>query len=183
MKITSAPSGNPRIIHMKMRPTLELGFSTAPCSTAANLKTPVQDPQTTPSLTVDTAPASLIPSNAAHAQLAVSGTPASPTATGGVSTTTTQQLPVSLERAPPPRTMSCREPHVHDLLLRLKRKNAVDNVRTSPQVLELLHVSSVLWRTLTHPVKMSVEQLVGIVEDPYWRSGGSVPHLTSAQLP
>ena len=88
MKITSAPSGNPRIIHMKMRPTLELGFSTAPCSTAANLKTPVQDPQTILSPTADTDPASLIPSNAARAQHAVSGTPASPTATGGVTSTT-----------------------------------------------------------------------------------------------
>ena len=84
MKITSAPSGNPRIIHMKMRPTLELGFSTAPCSTAANLKTPVQDPQTTPSPTVDTDPASLTPSNAARAQHVRSRTPVGLTATGGV---------------------------------------------------------------------------------------------------
>ena len=147
MKITSAPSGNPRIIHMKMRPTLELGFSTAPCSTAANLKTPVQDPQTTPSLTVDTAPASLIPSNAARAQLAVSGTPASPTATGGVSTTTTQQQHVSMEPAPPPRTSRCREPPVHSLLWRLRRMNAVDNVRTSRPVLELICASIALKRT------------------------------------
>ena len=82
MKITSAPSGNPRIIHMKMRPTLELGFSTAPCSTAAILETPVQN--TRPSPTADIDPASLTPSNAARAQHAVRRTPVSLTASGGV---------------------------------------------------------------------------------------------------
>ena len=61
--------------------------------------------------------------------------------------------------------------------------NAVDNERTSPTKLDLTCARAVLKRTSTPPVKMSVEQLVGIVEDPYWRSGGSVPHLTSAQLP
>ena len=61
--------------------------------------------------------------------------------------------------------------------------NAVDNVETSPPKLDLTPVKAVLWKKLTPPVKMSVEQLVGIVEDQLWRSGGSVPHLTSAQLP
>ena len=82
MKITSAPSGNPRIIHMKMRPTLELGFSTAPCSTAANQETPVRNTQASP--TADTDPASLTPSNAARAQHVRSRTPVGLTATGGV---------------------------------------------------------------------------------------------------
>ena len=152
MKITSAPSGNPRIIHMKMRPTLELGFSTAPCSTAANQETPVHNTPLSP--TVDADPASLTPSNAARALHAVSGTPVGLTATGGVSITTTQQQPVSLEPAPPPRTCSCREPPVHALLWRLKRMNAVDNVTTSPPKLALTRVKAAWWRKLTPPVKM-----------------------------
>ena len=57
--------------------------------------------------------------------------------------------------------------------------NAVDNVRT----FLLLHASPVLWTPLMNLANSFVEQLVGIVEDPSWRSGGSVPHLTSAQLP
>ena len=183
METSSATSGSLHIIHMRMRPTLELGSSPALCSTAANLEAPVQNPPTIPSPTVDTDPASLTPSNAARAQHAVSWTPVELTATGGVSITTTQQQPVSLEPAPPPPTCSCREQHVHSLLWRLRRMNAVDNVRTFPPTLDLAHVRPVLKTTLTPPVKMSVEQLVGIVEDPYWRSGGSVPHLTSAQLP
>ena len=82
MKITSAPSGNPRIIHMKMRPTLELGSSPALCSTAANLGAPVQNIRLSP--TVDTDPANLTPSNGSHAQLVVGWTPVGVTATGGV---------------------------------------------------------------------------------------------------
>ena len=143
MKITSAPSGNPRIIHMKMRPTLELGFSTAPCSTAANLEAPVQN--TPPSPTVDTDPASLTPSNSSRAQHAERRTPVSLSATGGVRITTTQQQHVSLERAPPPRTSSCREPPVHALLWRLKMENAVDNVGTSPRMQEVQRVKAASW--------------------------------------
>ena len=173
--------GSPPTIHMKMRISLELEHLTALCSTAANLGAPVQN--TPPSPTVDTAPVSLTPSNAARAQHAVSWTPVELTATGGVSITTTQQQHVSLEPAPPPHTCSCREPPVHSLLWRLRRMNAVDNAGTSPPKRDLTPVKAAWWRTLTPPVKMSVEQLVGIVEDPYWRSGGSVPHLTSAQLP
>ena len=180
-KTSSATSGSLHIIHMRMRPTLELGSSPARCSTAANLGAPVQN--TPPSPTVDTDPVSLTPSNAARAQHAVGKTPVGLSATGGVSITTTQQQPVSLEPAPPPPTCSCREPPVHSLLWRLRRMNAVDNARTSPPVLELTPARTALRRTLTPPVKMSVEQLVGIVEDPYWRSGYSVSHLTSVQLP
>ena len=160
---------------------MNLGASPARCSTAANLGAPVQN--TPPSPTVDTAPASLTPLNAARAQHAVSWTPVGLSATGGVNLTTTQQQHVSLEPAPRPRTCSCREPPVHSLLWRLKRMNAVDNVGTSPLMPEQQRVNSASLTSLTPPVKMSVEHLVGIVEDPYWRSGGSVPHLTSAQLP
>ena len=70
-------------------------------------------------------------------------------------------------------------PHVPSLLLRLRRMSAVDNVR----IFLLLHASPVLWTPLMNLANSSVEHLVGIVEDPYWRSGGSVPHLTSAQSP
>ena len=138
-RTSSVPTGNPPTIPSKMRPTLELGSSPAHCSTAANLDTPVQNTQ--PSPTADTAPASLTPSNAARAQHAVSWTPVELTATGGVSITTTQQQPVSLEPAPPPRTCSCREPPVHALLWRLRRISAVRNVRTSPLILPLNHAS------------------------------------------
>ena len=61
--------------------------------------------------------------------------------------------------------------------------SAVDNVGISPPMLELPHASIVLWTPLMNLARSLVEQLVGIVEDPYWRSGGSVPHLTSIQLP
>ena len=148
-----------------MRPSLELGSSPALCSTAANLGAPVQNTQ--PSPTVDTDPVSLTPSNAACALHAVSWTPAELTATGGVCSITKQRQHVSTELAPPPPTSSCREQPVQDLPWRPETMNAVDNVMTSPPVLVLDHASSVLWRTLTHPVKMSVEQTVGIVEDPY----------------
>ena len=140
MGIFSATSGSLPIIHMKMRPTLERGHSTALCSTAANLETPVQN--TPPSPTVDTDPVSLTPSNAARAQHAVGRTPAGLTASGGgVSITTTQRQPVSSVPARLPPTTSCREPHAHDLLWRPRRMNAVDNVKTSPQVL----VIAALW--------------------------------------
>ena len=86
MKIYSASTGNPPITPMKMRTTLELGSSTALCSTAANLGAPAQN--TPPSPTVDTAPASLTPSNAARAQHVRSRTPADLSATGGVTSTT-----------------------------------------------------------------------------------------------
>ena len=85
METSSATSGSLHIIHMKMRPSLELGSSPALCSTAANLGAPVQN--TPPSPTVDTAPASLTPSNAARAQHVRSRTPADLTATGGVTST------------------------------------------------------------------------------------------------
>ena len=164
-KVSCAPTGNPHIIPMKMRPTLELDFSTALCSTAVSLETPVQN--IPPSPTVDTAPAFLTPSNAARALHAVSWTPAELTATGGVCSITKQRQHVSSELAPPPPTSSCREQPVQDLPWRRNTMNAVDNVETSPPVLVLDHASSVLWRTLTPLVKMSVEQTVGIVEDPY----------------
>ena len=72
-------------------------------------------------------------------------------------------------------------PHVPSLLSRLRRRNAVDNVKTFS--LPHPHASIVLLLRLMNLANSLVEQLVGIVEDPYWRSGGSVPHLTSAQLP
>ena len=150
METSSATSGSLHIIHMKMRPSLELGSSPALCSTAANLGAPVQN--TPPSPTVDTAPASLTPSNAAHAQHAVGKTPADLTATGGVSITTTQRQLVSLEPAPPPPTCSCREPRVHSLLWRLRRMNAVDNVGTSRLMPEQQRVNSASLTSSTPPV-------------------------------
>ena len=164
METSSATSGSLHIIHMRMRPTLELGSSPARCSTAANLGAPVQNTPSSP--TVDTDPASLTPSNAARAQHAVIGTPVGLTATAGACTITKQLQHVSTEPAPPPRTWSCREQPVQDLLWRLRRVNAVDSVRTFPPVLELTSARTVLRRTLTPPVRMSVEQTVGIVEEP-----------------
>ena len=72
---------------------------------------------------------------------------------------------------------------VPSLLSRPRRMSAVDTVRTSPTMLELLHARIVLLPPLMNLANSSVDQTAGIVEDPYWRSGGSVPHLTSAQLP
>ena len=177
METSSATSGSLLIIHMKMRPTVGLGFSPALCSTAANLEAPVQNTPLSPTAATD--PVSLTPSNAARAQHVRSRTPADLSATGGVTSTTSMLMEshkqgVSSEPAPPPPTCSCREPRVHSLLWRLRRMNAVDYVRTSPPVLELAHVRPVLKTTLTPPVKMSVEHPVGIVADPYWRKLGSV---------
>ena len=104
-------------------------------------------------------------------------------ATEGVHITTALVQDVCLESAPPPPTEKNLGPHVHNLLSRLKRMNAVDNVRTSPLRLGLLRASIASLTSLTPPASSKVEQTVGIVEDPYWRSGGSVPHLTSVQLP
>ena len=145
METSSATSGTLPTTHMRMKISLELESSPVLCSTAANLGAPVQN--TPPSPTVDTAPASLTPSNAARAQHARSRTPADLTATGGVSITTTQRQLVSLVPAPPPPTCSCREPPVHSLLWRLRRMNAVDNVGTSPPILELVPARVALWRT------------------------------------
>ena len=146
MEISSATSGSLPTIHMRMRPTLDLGSSPALCSTAAILEALVLNTQLSP--TADIAPASPTPSNAALAQHAVSGTPADLTASGGgVSITTMQQQLVSLEPAPPPHTTSCREPPVHSLLWRLKRMHAVDNVRTSQPILDLTTARAALWRT------------------------------------
>ena len=100
----------------------------------------------------------------------------------GVSTTTAQQQDVSLERAPVLPSGRVLAPHVPSLPWRLRRMSAVDNVRTSPLMLEL-PVSPVLQAALMPLANSSVEQLVGIVEDLFWRSGGSVPHQTSVQLP
>ena len=157
METSSATSGSLPTIHMKMRPTLELGSSPAHCSTAANRGAPVQNTQL--SSTADTAPASLTPSNAARAQHVRSRTPADLTATGGVTSTTSMLMEspkrcVSSEHAQPSRTWNCREPRAHDLLRRLRRMSAVDNVRTSPPMPELTHVKAVLKITLTPPVKM-----------------------------
>ena len=149
METSSATSGSLHIIHMRMKISLELWSSPALCSTAANLGAPVQN--TPPSPTLVTAPVSLTPSNAARAQHAVSWTPVELTATGGVSITTTQQQHVSLVPAPPPPTCSCREPHVHSLLLRLRRRNAADNARTSQMMPEQQRVSSASLTSLTPP--------------------------------
>ena len=104
-------------------------------------------------------------------------------ATEGVHITTALEQDVCLEYAPPPPTGKTLGPRVHNLLSRLKRTSAVDSVGTSPLMPEQQRVNSASLTSLTPPVKISVEQTVGIVEDPSWRSGGSVPHLTSAQLP
>ena len=116
-----------------MTPSLDFGHSTALCSTAANPEAPVQNTPQSPTVVTD--PVFLTPSNAARAQRAVSWTPAGLTASGGVSITTNLGQHVNLEPAPPPPISSCREPPVQDLLLRLRRMNAVDSVRTSPVML------------------------------------------------
>ena len=114
-----------------------------------------------------TDPVFLTPSNAARAQRAVSWTPAGLTASGGVSITTNLGQHVNSEPAPPPPTSSCREPPVHSLLWRLRRRNAVDNVRTSPPMMELQYVNPAFLTPLMNHVSNSVEQLVGIVEDQF----------------
>ena len=99
----------------------------------------------------------------------------------GACITTVQQQNVSSEPAPVLLTRRLLAPHVPSLPWRPKKMSAVDNVRTSPPMLELARI--VLLPPLMNLANSSVEHLVGIVEDPSWRSGGSVPHLTSAQLP
>ena len=101
----------------------------------------------------------------------------------GVSITTVLQQNVSLVPALVLLTRRLLAPHVPSLPSRPRRRSAVDHVRTSPPLLEFPHASPVLWTPLMNLANSSVEQLAGIVEDPSWRSGGSVPHLTSAQLP
>ena len=152
---------------------------TVPCCHHATTNTSATPP-TPPSPMQAPESASRTPSSAGHALL-VQGREDS--ATEGVRITTALELDVCLESAPPLPIEKILAPPVHNLLSRLRRRSAVDNVRTSPPMLELPHARAALWTPLTPPVKMSVEQLVGIVEDPYWRSGGSVPHLTSARLP
>ena len=83
-RISCVTTGNPRIVHMKMIPSLELGSSPASCSTPANPRAPAQNLQTIPSPTADTDPASLTPSNAARAQHVHSETPADLSATRDV---------------------------------------------------------------------------------------------------
>ena len=101
----------------------------------------------------------------------------------GACITTVLQQNVSSEPAPVLLTRRLLAPHVPSLPWRPKKMSAVDNVRTSPPMLELLHARIVSLPPLMNLANSSAEQLVGIVEDPYWRSGGSVPHLASAQLP
>ena len=99
----------------------------------------------------------------------------------GACITTVLQQNVSSEPAPVLLTRRLLAPHVPSLPWRPKKMSAVDNVRTSPPMLELARIVSL--SPLMNLANSSVEQTAGIVEDPSWRSGGSVPHLTSAQLP
>ena len=94
----------------------------------------------------------------------------------GVCITTVLQQPASSVAALVLPTRRLLAPHVPSLPWRPRRRSAVDNVRKSP--VELVRI--VLLLRLTHLANFSVEQLVGIVEDPYWRSGGSVQHQLAA---
>ena len=85
--------------------------------------------------------------------------------------------------APGPPTGRRRAPRVLNSPWRLRRKNVRSSVRTSPRPVEQLHAKTASMTTFHLPVCSLVVLAAGIVEDPYWRSGGSVPHLTSAQLP
>ena len=93
--------------------------------------------------------ASRTPSSAGHALL-VQGREDS--ATEGVHITTALELDVCLESAPPLPIEKTLAPPVHNLLSRLRRRSAVDSVKTSPPVLELLHASIVLWTPLMNLV-------------------------------
>ena len=94
----------------------------------------------------------------------------------GVCITTVLQQNVSSEPAPVLLTRRLLAPHVPSLPWRPRRRSAVDNVRTF--LLPHPHASIVLFPPLMNLANSSVEQTVGIVEDPYWRSGGSVLNLT-----
>ena len=103
-------------------------------------------------------------------------------ATAGVHITTALEPNVCLESAQHPPTEKILAPHVHSLPWKPRRRSAVDHVRTSPPILELTPASPVLKTTLTPHVKMSVEQLVGFVDDPYWRSWSNVQLCRRQQL-
>ena len=142
-----------------------------PALPAAQLQIFLQSP------TVGTDSACLTPSNAGHVQpvLLTGGI-----VMAGVSITTNHGQPVSLVSVHVLHIRRVLAPHVPSWPWRPRRRNAVDNVRTF--LLPHPHASIVLLLRLMNLANSSVEQLVGIVEDPFWRSGGSVPHQTSAQL-
>ena len=98
----------------------------------------------------------------------------------GACITTVLQQNVSSEPAPVLLTRRLLAPHVPSLPWRPKKMSAVDNVRTSPPMLELARI--VLLPPLMNLANSSAEQLVGIVEEPSWRSGGSVQYLFRMQL-
>ena len=150
--------------------------SLAPCCTPALLAAQLQTILQSPIVVTDSA--FLTPSNAGHVQpvLLTGGI-----VMAGVSITTNHGQPVSSVAVHVLLIRRLLAPHVPSLLSRLRRMSAVDNVRTF--LLPHPLASIVLLLRLMNLANSSVEQLVGIVEDPSWRSGGSVPHLTSAQLP
>ena len=176
MIIFFVPRGSHLITVLKTKNMMSQESSLAHCCTlappAAQLQTILQSP------TVGTDSASRTLSNAARVlpvQLPRDFVMV------GVCRTTNHGQPVSLVSVHVLHIRRLLAPHVPSLLSRHWRRNAVDNVRTF--LLPHPHASIVLLLRLMNLANSSVEHLVGIVEDPYWRSGGSVPHLTSAQLP
>ena len=122
--------------------------STVPCchhATSNISATPPTPPSPMP------APESACPTHSSAGRvLPVQGSEGS--ATEGVHITTALVQDVCLEYAPPLPTGKILGPRVHNLLSRLRRRSAVDSVKTSPPVLELLHASIVLWTPLMNLV-------------------------------
>ena len=139
MIIFFVPRGSHLITVLKTKTMMSLESSLAPSCTlvspAAQLQTILQSP------IVVTDSAFLTPSNAGHVQpvLLTGGT-----VMAGVSITTNHGQPVSSVAVHVLLIRRLLAPHVPSLLSRHWRRNAVDNVRTSPPMLELPHASIVL---------------------------------------
>ena len=135
METSSATSGTLPTTHMRMKISLELGSSPALCSTAANLGTPVQN--IPPSPTVDTAPAFLTPLKEQFVQDVGRRTHADLSVMVGVTLVSAFRLVLEDVQATP--TWRVLGPRVHNMQLRLPNMNVMDNVRTSPPILERTH--------------------------------------------
>ena len=175
MIICFALIGNLPITLLRMMSLHE--FSTVhscPLVTMSTLATPPTQPS--PILVADSACPT--PSSAARVDLRVQLPGGS--ATGGA------WLGAGAASSPPapgPPTGRMRAPRAPSSPWRRRRRSAMPSVWTSPRPVEQLHAKTASITTFHLPVSSLVVLAAGIVEDPYWRSGGSVPHLTSAQLP
>ena len=121
--------------------------SLAPCCTPALPAAQLNIIRLLPIVGTDSA--FLTPSNAGHVPpvLHTGGI-----VMAGVCITTVLQQNVSSVPVPVLLTGRLLVPHVPSLLSRPRRRSAVDNVRTSPPLLERLHASPVLWTPLMNPV-------------------------------